>query len=210
MNIEDITTYPLTWPTGQARTTRPARAKFGYRSTGNGERILTVAEARDRLLKEIRRLQGEKHAIKGPVRISSNLQQNQDGSIRGQQPQPHDTGIAVYFYRRGKPYVLASDAWDTVQANMKAITMHIDALRGQERWKVGSLEQAMRGYELPATASKTPWWTVLGVERTASLEVIEARYRQLALERHPDRGGTDEAMAELSEAIRKVREEKTS
>ncbi len=60
---------------------------------------------------------------------------------------------------------------------------------------------------LPAAAAAPvtrPWWEVLNFPQDwiAGLTppLIEARFRELALEAHPDRGGSDAAMAELNRA----------
>lgn len=44
------------------------------------------------------------------------------------------------------------------------------------------------------------WWDVLECKRDASVEVIRAQYRRLSSERHPDKGGSHAAMAELNVA----------
>ena len=41
---------------------------------------------------------------------------------------------------------------------------------------------------------------VLGLHRPTTSEEVDARYRQLATERHPDRGGSDDDMAVLNDA----------
>jgi len=46
---------------------------------------------------------------------------------------------------------------------------------------------------------------VLGVREDVSLEVAEAAYRALARQRHPDAGGSNEAMQELNHAIEEIR-----
>jgi hypothetical protein len=45
---------------------------------------------------------------------------------------------------------------------------------------------------------------VLGVSRSAGAQAVRARYHALALERHPDRGGSAEAMRELNSAYERV------
>jgi DnaJ-class molecular chaperone len=43
-------------------------------------------------------------------------------------------------------------------------------------------------------------YDVLGVPRTASQEEIKAKYRELAMRYHPDKGGNDEKMKEVNQA----------
>jgi hypothetical protein len=47
-------------------------------------------------------------------------------------------------------------------------------------------------------------YRVLGVSPRDSVEQIKSRYRQLALERHPDRGGSAERMKELNLAYGRI------
>lgn len=49
------------------------------------------------------------------------------------------------------------------------------------------------------------WCDTLGVPRgTVDLALVRKRYRELAKERHPDVGGSHEAMQELNEAYRRA------
>jgi curved DNA-binding protein CbpA len=45
---------------------------------------------------------------------------------------------------------------------------------------------------------------VLGVSPLDSPEAVRTRYRELALERHPDRGGSEEKMRELNDAYERI------
>ncbi|MDB5552163.1 MAG: hypothetical protein JWL86_2147, partial [Rhizobium sp.] len=65
-------------------------------------------------------------------------------------------------------------------------------------WGVGTAAQAFAGYQ--ALPSPEQWWEVLGVARNADIVQIEAAYRALAARSHPDRGGSDSAMARLNVA----------
>jgi hypothetical protein len=207
---ETITAYPLTWPVGHKRTTNRKTAAFGRRkhkeygySSGQwrGYRDITIAEARDELIRQVGLMNGTR------LTISSNLELRNDGLPRSGQRKPSDPGVAAYFFRHGKPYVLACDAWDSVECNLYAIALHVDALRGQERWGVGSLEQSMRGYELPSSTAPGHWSDVLNVARDATLEQIERAYRDLVKAHHPDRGGDHERMAAINAAYAQARED---
>ena len=57
---------------------------------------------------------------------------------------------------------------------------------------------------LLAKLEKPSPWAVLGVSHSDSPERVRARYRELAFERHPDRGGSLELMRELNEAYEAV------
>ena len=50
-------------------------------------------------------------------------------------------------------------------------------------------------------------YTTLGVEADAAQREIERRYKRLAAEHHPDRGGDEERMKSLNEAYRVLRDD---
>lgn len=189
MNDTDMR-FPLRWPDGRPRTRNPLVSAF--------KRDRTFAEARHALIRELDLL-GARRVI-----ISSNVPLRNDGLPRSGQPQPKDTGVAVYFElgAPGRPHAMACDRWRHVEDNLYALAKHVEAMRGQQRWGVASVEQAFAGFvALPPARASQSWRTVLGfgsepVSRTA----IEERFRALALFHHPDRGGTNEKMAELSAA----------
>src|SRR5262249_31741204 len=63
----------------------------------------------------------------------------------------YDVGAAVYFSLNKKPYCLPCDRWNRLPDNLAAIAAHLEAMRGMDRWGVGSIEQAFAGYKaLPA------------------------------------------------------------
>lgn len=197
--------YPLSWPPGWKRTEAVSRQRSQFRkaSRREGERWVpprsrTVREALDELFLELERL----GVRDWDVVVSSNLQvARTTGLPRSGQAEPKDPGVAVYFDLDGRSCVLACDRWDKVADNVYAIAKHIGALRGQDRWGVGSVEQAFAGYTaLPETTSGESCWDVLGVDRSASRADVERAYRVRAMTEHPDQGGTDERMARLNQA----------
>lgn len=48
-------------------------------------------------------------------------------------------------------------------------------------------------------------YTILQLERGATAEQVNAAYRKLARQLHPDRGGSTEAFAELAAAVKAIR-----
>lgn len=185
----DITNYPLSYPTNQPRTASGdrKRAAFGKRSR-SGSYIYrggkhTIAESANELSAEIRRMGGDS------MIISSNLKVKSDGFPYSNQRTPEDPGVAVYFNWHDRDLVFACDKWQSIEDNLWAIVKHIEALRGQERWGVGSLDQAFAGYaQLPDPESKE-WWEVLLVSRDADNETIRQKFLHLAKVYHPDNGG---------------------
>jgi hypothetical protein len=130
--------------------------------------------------------------------LSTNFELRADGRPRRDRRYPADPGVAFYFELDDQPHVLACDRWDTVADNIAAIAAHIEALRGQERWGVADMKQAFAGHvQLPAPEQ---WWQVLGVRPDATVDQIDAAWRDKMRAAHPDRGGSDAAAARLNRA----------
>jgi hypothetical protein len=186
--------YPLHWPTGWPRAKARTGALFR-----RGTSRLTIADAVARVLRELGRL-----GVRDPV-ISSNVRPTLAGvpaSSNG--AAPADPGVAVYFRlgKTGDQKVLACDKWDRLADNIAAVAAHVEALRGQERWGVGTLAQAFAGYKaLPAVEARKPWWEILGVKPQASMNEIEVRRLFLLERHHPDRGGNANVAAEVNAAF---------
>lgn len=193
--------YPLAWPAGWPRSAHAER-KNGWaafkRQVNNGRytsgQPWTFAQARDALLEEV-----WKHRPTSVV-LSSNFQPGKNGPTEGRR-RPEDEGIAVYFQRSGKPYVVACDRYHDAEGNMRSLTLGLEALRALERHGGGTMmERAYEGFVALAAPGPRPWRDVLGVGPAAGREDVLSAYRRLAAERHPDRGGSDHAMAELNTA----------
>jgi hypothetical protein len=175
--------YPLHWPPDWPRTK--------FRQGGRFE-AKTLSRASGAVVDELRRL-GVKES---EIVISSNV-----AGLR--QSAPQDPGVAVYFPFKNERRVLACDRYQRVEHNLWAIAKHIEAMRGMDRWGVGSLERMFTGYvALPEHASASGWREVLGMNGDTNLDAvaINAAYRAKALIAHPDRGGSSEAMTRLVEA----------
>ncbi len=219
--MKDVDRCPLAWPVGWKRTPcdRRQAAKFrtgkpgvvgpeGARRWKSAEK-LSVGDGIARLSGEMRRL----GVRDGDWLISSNVPTRLDGLPYANAAQPKDPGVAVYFRVGAKrdPRVLACDRWNRVADNIAAIAGHVEAIRAQDRYGVGTLEQAFAGYAaIPQKTGGADWRAELGFkdgDKPVNQEVVEARYRALARERHPDAGGSHEAMARLNEARTAARKE---
>lgn len=168
------TAFPLQWPAGWPRAKYRQRAVFGKFSSRGWKEQATVANGRERLSGELDRL-GARYSV-----LSTNLELRLDGLPRSNQAEPYDPGVAVYFQLEGKPIALACDKWDRVADNIIALAKHIEALRGMDRWGVGTAAQAFAGYE--ALPAPDPWWKTLGLTGpTRSEREIKDAYRKALL-----------------------------
>src|SRR5690606_23128990 len=117
--------------------------------------------------------------------VSSDLRLRMDGMPYANQSQPDDPGVAVYFKLNGRDRCLACDKWTRIADNIAAVAGHIEALRTIDRYGVGTLDQAFAGYTM-LTSAPDDWWLVLGVPKHATLEQIEAAWRDRVATAHPD------------------------
>lgn len=184
--------YPLTWPDGWKRTPAHQRKASRFlKPVQFGSRHWSMSDAVAFLSGELDKLGASKQVLSTNVRIRL------DGKPYSQQAQPTDTGAATYFELKGKPVSLACDKWNRVEDNVLSIAKHIQAMRGQDRWGVGNIKQAFRGYmALPAIGESeaSTWWQVLGVSVNASVDQVKEAYRILVKKHHPDRPGGDPEM----------------
>ncbi|MDE2101109.1 MAG: J domain-containing protein [Patescibacteria group bacterium] len=184
--------YPLSWPEGWPRTAP------GQRMQSRFMRRRSMEEACHFLSGELERLLARKCVL------STNVERRLDGTPYSNRAQPQDKGAGVYFELKGRPTVLACDRWLRVEDNVYAIAKHIEAIRAQDRWGVGSVEQAFRGYTaLPGIGQSeaSTWWATLGVAVNASDDQVREAYRILVKKHHPDRGGDPELFHRVQKAM---------
>lgn len=207
MPVEGVDGWPLYWPDGWTRTEKWKRQRSRYETH--------FVKARDVVVKQLKLMGG-----RGPV-ISTNIPLRQDGLPLANMREPADPGVAVYWNESKWPNgsdkqvittrVLACDKWVTVRENLRAIGLTIEALRSIDRAGASQvLDRAFMGMTaLPASTGHRHWRDVLKLDGLphATWEHVEVAYKLLALERHPDRGGTNEQMVELNRARDEARQE---
>jgi hypothetical protein len=194
--LSGIQAYPLAWPMGWQRTRSPRRSPYK----------LPLEKALQSLTGELRLFRAKDFVV------SCNVRPRLAG-LPHDAVAPKDPAVAVYWEdQQGRPRVMACDAWDSVRANVRAVTLTINALRQIERSGATQLlERAFTGFAaLPADATGS-WRQVFEwpPEEPVTSATVATRYRQLARVRHPDGGGTHEALIQLNrardEAMREVK-----
>jgi hypothetical protein len=192
--------YPLQWPMARPRTRSRRDAQFGKMGKSDygswqQRKELSVADAVKRLQDEIERI-GAREFV-----LSTNLQLRRDGLPRSDQRAPDDPGACVYFSLKGKPHALPCDTYHRVADNIAAIAKHIEATRAIERYGVATMAEMFTGFAaLPGPATARAWWDVLGVSQHATVDQINAAWREKAKSAHSDAGGSDAAMSEINVA----------
>lgn len=195
--MNEIQAFPLAWPAGWKRTGHRTAADFGTvhipeGATWKRKRELTIAEATNRVLDELRRM----GVAQRDVIISTNLRLRNDGLPLSKQREPEDPGVAVYWKMDGKGLVIAADCYTKIADNLAAVAATLDAMRSIKRHGGAAiLERAFTGFAaLPAPMTgQKPWRQVLGVgpdERDP--KAICNYYRVRRGETHPDREGGNE------------------
>lgn len=192
LNGEYMTAYPLQWPEGWERTSSYYRQRSRFKPQSFGR-------VRDELFACLKRMGAQS------IVLSTNVPLKNDGMPYATFKTPEDVGVAVYFLYKKKQMVFACDNWKTIEENMLSICKTIEAIRGIERWGASEmLERAFTGFAQLEAPTSDGWWDILQCKQDSSLEVIRANYRRLAKDRHPDFGGTNEAMATLNQAYEKA------
>ncbi len=204
----------LNWPAGFSRTPKAERQRAAFGRSNpvaapgsfRGKVSMTIAAAVSRLTEELDRFTKAGRGWRTTeVVITADVPVLARGDFRSQGPEPDDRGAALWFELDGREVVLCCDKWDRVADNITAIAKTLEAMRGLERWGVSETERAFTGFAaLPAPGESTSrtWWDILGIDcfDRHTPDSINAAYRRRAMECHPDRGGSSEAMSELNAA----------
>lgn len=180
---------PLQWPAGKPRTPHRKNAQFKVSSQ----------QARAELYDELERLGAT------TVVITTNAELRLDGQLKVQQPWNLEPAVAVYFTRKGQEFCIACDRWGEVGDNIRAVGLSVAAIRSLERWGTTDMvDAAFSGFAaLPQSTGEDGAWNMLG-GHTAPREAIEANYRRLAKQHHPDVGGDPEVWRVIQEAYQQA------
>lgn len=170
--------FPLQWPSGWPRTEGPRRESARFKTD--------LAAALRNLNRELG-LMGAKAIL-----LSSNYTLGINN--------PKDPGVVAYFTWEDQPMSIPCDRWDRIQANVQAIALTVEAMRGMERWGAKHMIRAMfTGFKaLPQSGEH--WSNLFGVSADASVEQVRAIWRGLCKTAHPDTGGSKERFLAVQQA----------
>lgn len=181
--------YPLQWPHNIPRTKIRERSKFKT----------TLAGALKNVRSSLQLFGKDSGKPVTNIVLSSNVTLDNE--------RPSDSGVAAWFTWDGMSICIPVDRYLTAEENLQAIHHVLEARRTELRHGTLHLVKAtFQGFKAlpppPGEKPKRPWWAVLGFNTFDDITpvMIEERFKMLAKERHPDAGGTAEAMAELNEA----------
>jgi hypothetical protein len=173
---------PLRWPVGWPRNQNPAWATFKASASTTINDLESVMD----------RLECTNVVIttNHPVRLDGGLRTARDIV-------PDDTGVALYFTRRGEELCIPCDKFMTTYANLRAIGLTLEYIRRMESYGTSEMVNAVfRGFKaLPESIIMGPgqsraWYEVLQVSDMADPEIIRSAWRRLIARYHPDNQAT--------------------
>ena len=119
------------------------------------------------------------------------------------------TQAAVHFALRGITVKIECDSQWTYKQNIRCVAYAVNAMRMNETR--GIADTMRHAYlQLEAPKEQRDPYEVLGVRPDASTTIIEATYKALARERHPDAGSNADQMKELNDAYERAKSDRSS
>lgn len=181
-----VQNYPLSWPPGFPRSKQREWGRFKS----------SYSTARDNVERSLKKFADDSRKVVSNLVISSN--QTIGGSP------PNDAGVAVWFMWDGMQVCIPVDRYSRVEHNLQAIHHIIEARRVELRHGTLALVRAtFTGFQALPPPKGKHWAEILELNAPSSAidkTKIESAYRRLAGERHPDKGGSSDGMAELNNA----------
>lgn len=203
----------VNWPEGWDRT--PPMKRRGY------PHGFEVSEHR-----ALKGIQSELERLGATdVRIdTAKPQRKKDNLPYARAASPEDPGVAVYWTlpETGEQYAIACDQWSSIRDNAQAIAKTLEAKRGIDRWGATTAEREYEGYRalpddvhgsagehtataMPPDPMRQPH-EVLGVSEDAPPEIVQAAFREIAKNTHPDRAPDGDGDPERFDRARKARD----
>lgn len=199
-----IPAFPLQWPAGIKRTPPRERVDANFKRE---RKRLTMAQAIRRLMEQVDLYTRPGRNWRIPpdsVVVNSDLRvRKDDGMPYANARTPEDPGVAIYFQFDGQPRCIPCDKFVRMADNIAGVASALGAIRQIERHaNDGLISAVFTGFAaLPETVGEH-WRQVLQLTEVENVTVDLARsaHKRLSLKNHPDRGGSDDAMARINKA----------
>jgi len=138
-------------------------------------------------------------------RLSTAAPHRKDDGMPYARANPNDPGVVVRWSMGGNQYAVACDAYTGWRDCARAIGLYIEEKRKMSQRPVTTARDEFATAALPsgdadAATLQRPPHKVLGVSPDAPRAAVREAYRELLKERHPDQGGSTEAVKELRAA----------
>ena len=188
--------YPLCWPNDWKRASSRKHGKF----LGRDKNWIGIGAAVQRVLYEFERM----GITSDDIIISTNVPLRIDGLPRADQAKPSDPGVAIYWQtKKHGMRCIAIDRYTEVADNIAAIAATLEAMRAIERHGGATiLDRAFLGFAALPEKASSPWREVLGIEGTATVDLIESRFRALVQLHHPDKNpGNPDARTKFEQIV---------
>jgi hypothetical protein len=189
--VTEIPPYPLSWPEGLPRTERQVSSQFRT----------SLSAALNNVRKSLGMFGADSGKPVSEISISSNVTLGGD--------RPKDPGVAVWFAWDGQQRCIAVDRYPKPEDNLQAIHHVLEARRTEMRHGgLHVVRQTFKGFTaLPAPPGRKSWREILGITATnVSRSDVDEAYRRKAADAHPDKGGSNDRMAELNRARAEAKE----
>lgn len=115
--------------------------------------------------------------------------------------------VLLKYTRNNREIVLTMDRQGRAVDNLRVLYLAVEAMRMNEARGIADVLQDAYAQLQAPTTQRDPY-EVLGVRTDAPLAVVEAAYRARVKDVHPDIGGPEGAVKELTAAIEQIRRER--
>lgn len=160
----------------------------------------------------------EKLGVRGVIAVRIDVRREDirlDGMIRAR-ARAEFPGVVVSFESRYGPLSYATDAYDSWQANVRAIALSLQALRAVDRYGVSKSGEQYAGWRAIESGSTAPVfasadeaerWLGSVVDNGGEQLSVKELLRQAAKKLHPDVNGGDQTLWKRWDAARQLLED---
>lgn len=176
MNLNAQIVSPLEWPSRWPRYQAERLGDSRFRRQNEGR--LSLPAATLSLNDELSAL-SVNHAV-----VCMNIKR---GTVLSRQKvDVDDPGVAVYFQREGRDFVIAQDKFRSISGNVRSLALAVQAIRQIERHGGGVIaDRVFEGFTaLPAPPAnqRSEWWDILNVHSNASIDQVRRAWRTKSAE----------------------------